>query len=178
LTAEEFTMKRFILIAVAVAFAAVLSGTTNLDAAPHRSVGHVAAHVHVAPAAHVAAHVHVAPAAHVAVHTPLAVHSHATLVVHGRSVHVPVHVRGYNGWGWRCWFPGYRTYGYYSGADQAWYYWYAPLNQYLPITYMSIYPPTPAGFAPVMPGQPVMPPMSPALPPGATLVPGPISAPY
>jgi hypothetical protein len=151
-------MKRFILTTAAVAFAAVLSCTANLDAAPHKSVGHVAP-------AHVAGHAHVA------------VRSHATLVVHGHSMHVPVHVRGYSGWTSRCWLPNYRTYGYYCGADQLWYYWYAPLNQYLPITYMSIYPPTPLGVAPVTTGIPVTMPMSPALPPGAIIVPGPINAP-
>jgi hypothetical protein len=157
-------MKRFILTTVAVAFAAVLGCTTNLDAAPHRGGGHVAAH------------------AHVAAHTHVAVHAHAPLVVHGHSVHVPVHVRGYGGWVSRCWFPGYRTYGYYCGTDQVWYYWYAPLDEYLPISYMSIYPPTPVGVAPVgvvpvTPGLPVTMPMSPALPPGTTFVPGPITAP-
>jgi hypothetical protein len=56
-------------------------------------------------------------------------------------------------------------------------------HQYLPITYMSIYPPTPFGVAPVglVPvgtGLPVGLPMSSALPPGAMIVPGPITAPY
>lgn len=150
-------MKRFILTTVAVAFAAVLGFTTNLDAAPHRGGGHVATH------------------AHIAVHGHVAVHAHHALVVHGHSVNVPVHVRGYRGWVSRCWFPGYHTYGYYCGTDQVWYYWYAPLNEYLPISYMATYPPTPVGVAPV--GVVPVTPGLPALPPGATFVPGPITAP-
>jgi hypothetical protein len=83
-------------------------------------------------------------------------------------------VRGYRGWVSRCWFPSYGSYGYYCGADQLWYYWYAPLNEYLPISYMSVYPPTP-GAAPV--GVMQVAPGMPALPPGASFVPGPITAP-
>ena len=154
-------MKRFILTTVAVAFAAVLGCTTNLDAAPPR--GHTTTHVRVATHAHVVTHAHVA------------IHAHHTLVVRGHSVSVPVHVRGYGGWVSRCWFPGYRTYGYYCGTDQAWYYWYAPMNEYLPISYMSIYPPTPVGIAPV--GMVPVTPGLPALPSGASFVPGPITAP-
>ena len=145
-------MKRFILTTVAlVAIAAMLGSTNSVDAAPHRVAGHAVTHGHVT------------------------VHAHHDLVVRGHSVHVPVHVRGYAGWSSRCWFPGYRTYGYYCGADQAWYYWYAPLNEYLPVAYMSIYPPTPVGYAPV--GMVPVTPGLPALPSGATFVPGPITAP-
>ncbi len=138
-------MKRFILTTVAVAIAAVMSDTTNLDAAPHKGSGHVVAH------------------------------AHAPLVVHGHPIHASFHVRGYGGWVSRCWFPGYRCYGYYCGEDQAWYYWYAPLNEYLPISYMSAYPPTPVGVAPI--GVIPVTPGLPALPPGTTFVPGPIMAP-
>ena len=148
-------MKRFILTSVALAFAVVLGSTTNLEAAPHKGGGHVASH------------------GHVAAHT-----GHASFVAH-RPVNFTFRARGYRGWASRCWFPSYRCYGYYCGADQLWYYWYAPLNQYLPITYMSVYPPTvgiaPVGVAPV--GMPVMSPTSPALPPGASFVPGPITTP-
>jgi hypothetical protein len=140
-------MRRFILTPLALAFGAMLGCAANLDAAPHRGGGHVA------------------------------VYAHAPLVVHNQSIHGPVHfhVRGYRGWVSRCWFPGYRCYGYYCGEDQAWYYWYAPLNEYLPISYMSIYPPTPGGVAPV--GVVPVAAGMPALPPGATFVPGPITAP-
>jgi hypothetical protein len=153
-------MKRFILTSVAAAFAAVL-GTTNLYAAPHG--GHPA---------HAAPHTHAAP------HAQVAAHAHAAIVVHGHSMHVPIHVRGYRGWVSRCWFPRFGCYGYYCGTDQAWYYWYAPFDEYLPISYMSIYPPAPIGVAPtsVVPLTPGMP-MSATLPPGATFVPGPITAP-
>jgi hypothetical protein len=160
-------MKSFILTTVAVA--AVLGCTIKVDAASPRSGSHSASHARVATHGHVATNSHVA------------VHAHRTLVVRGHSVNVPFHVRGYGGWGSRCWFPSYRSYGYYCDTDQLWYYWYAPLNEYLPITYMSIYPPTqvvaPVGIVSVTPGLPVTLPMSSALPPGATLVPGPITAP-
>ena len=120
---------------------------------------------------------------HVANHTHVATRAHTTLVVRGHSVQVPVRVRGYRGWASRCWFGNYRCYGYYCGEDQLWYYWYAPLNEYLPIAYLSIYPPTPLGgvpigVVPVTPGLPVALPMSIALPPGATPAPGPITTPY
>ncbi len=144
-------MKRFILMTAALAFAAVLGSTTNLEAAPHMGGGHVVVHAHA----------------------PAVFHGPA---LHGHPVHVPFHVHGYGGWGARCWFPGYGCYGYYAGAEQVWYYWYAPFNEYLPITYMSTYPPTPLGVAPVG-VVPVAPPMSPALPAGAAFVPGPITAP-
>jgi hypothetical protein len=169
-------MKRLILIVVAMAFAAVFGGTTNLDASPPKGSSHGASHTKAAGPAHVAVH------GRVAVHANATDHAHRTLLVYGRSVHVPVHGRGYGGWASRCWLPSYRTYGYYSGAEQVWYYWYAPLNEYLPITYMSVYPPTPMGVAPVglspvTPGLPAALPMSSELPPGATLAPGPITAP-
>jgi hypothetical protein len=156
-------MKRFIQTIAAVAVATVFCFTTNLDAAPHHGGGG-----HVAAQAHVVAHTHVVA------HAPVAVHAHAPLVVHNHPVHF--HVRGYHGWASRCWFPGYGCYGYYCGVDQAWYYWYAPLNEYLPISEMSIYPPTPDGVAPV--GMVPVAPGMPALPPGATFVPGPVTAPY
>jgi hypothetical protein len=148
LTAKENTMKRFILTTMAVAFAAMFASTTNLEAAPHKVVSHAAVHAHVAP------------------HAPLVVH-------HGPSGHVPFHVHGYRGWVSRCWFPGYGCYGYYCGTEQVWYYWYAPFNEYLPISYMSIYPPTAGGVAPVNMVQAA--PGMPALPSGASFVPGPIT---
>jgi hypothetical protein len=146
LTAKDQKMKRLILTAAAAMMFAAMFGFTTNADAAPHKGG-----------GHVVAH------------------SHA-LVVHGHSIHVPVHVRGYHGWASRCWFPGYRCYGYYCGDDQAWYYWYAPFNEYLPITYMSIYPPTQMS-APVavVPSAPVT--MTPGLPSGATLVPGPITAP-
>jgi hypothetical protein len=146
-------MKSFILTSAAVAFALVLGSTSNLEASPHHSSGHVVAHGHVA------------------------VGYHHNLYVHGRSVDVRVYHRGYNGWSSRCWLPGYRTYGYYCGSDNLWYYWYAPLNEYLPITYLSAYPPTPVAVPVGIPVTSVALPMSSALPPGATLIPGPITAP-
>ncbi len=166
-------MKRFILTALALAVALVFGGSAHLDAAPHGGHASHAGHAHVAVHAHAPVHA----AAHVAVaHRPVAASHFRTIVDHGRSLHVPVHVRGYRGWASRCWFPGYRCYGYYGGDDQLWYYWYEPFAEYLPITYMSIYPPT-AGIAPPMTGVPMAMPASPALPPGATFVPGPITAP-
>src|SRR5436190_1573249 len=139
-------MKRFILTSVAAVLFAGLGVATNADAAPYhgRSI-HGSPHVHVTSRA---------------------------LVVHGHSVNVRVYARGYNSWAYRCWFPSYRTYGYYCGTERLWYYWYAPFNQYLPITYMAVYPPTvalaPVGIVPVSPGLPVAVPTMPALPTGAT----------
>jgi hypothetical protein len=158
-------MNRFVFASAALMLLAVFGYTANLDASPpHGHPAHVApAHGHVAPA-----HLHVAPA-----HVHVAAHTHA-LVIHGHSVNVSVRLHGYHGWSSRCWFPTYNTYGYYCGEDATWYYWYAPFNEYLPISYMSIYPPTmavaPVTVAPIVPGVPV-------LPPGASYVPGPIMAP-
>src|SRR6202035_4559245 len=78
-----------------------------------------------------------------------------------------------------CWFPQYRCYGYYSTVDGVWFYWYAPLNRFLPVSYMALYPPTAIGVAPISPvaGSPGLPgtpgtlPTSGSLPPGATGVP-------
>ena len=140
-------MKRFILTtlaAMAVGFAAMLCSTAEVDAAPHKGGGHVV------------------------------IHGHGPVVVHGPAAHHQFHKRGYHGWVSRCWFPSFGCYGYYCGTEQIWYYWYAPLNEYLPITYMSMYPPT-AGVAPVSVVQ--VAPGMPALPPGASFVPGPITAP-
>ena len=140
-------MKRFILHSVALCFAVLPGFTSDLYAGP-QGVPHPA---------HMVAHVH------------------APVVLHGHAFHGAFHVRGYRGWISRCWFPSIGCYGYYCGADQTWYYWYAPFDEYLPISYMSMYPPTPMGVAPanVIPATPG----SLALPPGASLVPGPITAP-
>ena len=133
-------MKRFILNTVAAASIALFGMSANLQAAPHG--GAHAAHASRAPAHGVArapvAHSHVASHAHVAVHA----HAHAPLV---HPAHVRYHVRGYRGWAWRCWFPGYRTYGYYCGDEQCWYYWYAPLNEYLPVSLHGDLPADPRG---------------------------------
>lgn len=149
-------MKRFILTSVVLAFAAVIGFTPNLEAAPRHAAVRAPARANYAAHGHAVNHGYVGPA------------------YHGHFDHF--HVRGFRGWNWRCWFPAYGAYGYYSGADQLWYYWYAPFDQYLPITYMSMYPPTPAGAAPVS-MLPAPAPMLPALPPGAAFVPGPITAP-
>jgi hypothetical protein len=109
-----------------------------------------------------------------------AVHSHRSLVVHGHSVNVRYHVRGYNGWSARCWFPAYRTYGYYCGSEQVWYYWYAPMNCYLPTTYLSVYTPAPIVVNPVtvVPTTTLPVAVTPTVPSGTTIIPGPIPAPY
>jgi hypothetical protein len=142
-------MTRFILTVAAVAFAAVLGSTTNLYATSHHGGGHVAVHAHVV--------------------------AHPAHIVHRPVGNYRFHERGYRGWVSRCWFGSYGCYGYYCGADQLWYYWYAPFNEYLPTSYMSVYPPTQCGVAPVNVVQ--VTPGMPALPPGATQVPGPITAP-
>lgn len=156
-------MKRLIVTSVAVACAFVFAFSANVDAAPvhgHASVAHGNVGV---------AHNHVA----VAHHNVAASHSRA-LYVHGRSVNVSTFARGYRGWTSRCWFPNYGCYGYYGATG--WYYWYAPYNEYLPISYMPMYPPT-QGFAPggMLPGAPMMPPTGIAPPTGATIIPGPVT---
>jgi hypothetical protein len=162
-------MKRFIMTIVAVAGLSVL-GSATVEAAP----GKGAPHGYRSGSTHIN---HVGPV-HVANVAPARINhaTHTNLLVHGRYLNVPFRVAGYRNWSYRCWFPSYRSYGYYSPVDSLWYYWYAPLNQYLPVTYMSLYPPTqyapPVGFAPnpVMP-QGIVPPS------GASLVPGPITYP-
>jgi hypothetical protein len=107
-------------------------------------------------------------------------------VVNGRSARAVYHVRDYRAWSSYCWFPQYRCYGYYSSIDGLWFYWYAPLNRFLPVSYMVQYPPAAIGIGPVspvagtpgLPGAPGTPGIVPtgtgptgSLPPGATGVP-------
>jgi hypothetical protein len=141
-------MKRFILTSLAITALAALACANTVGAAPGHGPAHVTHVTHVGPI-HVT---HVAP-----VHINFA--THTNLLVHGRYVNAP-----------------FRVAGYYCPVDSLWYYWYAPMNQYLPVTYMADYPPTqfapPVGFAP----NPVLP-QGIAPPSGATLIPGPITAP-
>jgi hypothetical protein len=73
----------------------------------------------------------------------------------------------FRGWTAYCFFKKYQCYGYYSPARRLWFYWYAPFNRFLPISYLTIYPPTNIGVAPVGPAVGDQP----ALPPGATPAP-------
>jgi hypothetical protein len=93
-----------------------------------------------------------------------------TLSLNGRNHRVGVLPRGYLGWIRYCYFPQYRCYGFYCATG--WYYWYAPLNNYLPIQYMAQYPPTPLAVngGPLVGTTPGA--ADPSLPPGATPVPG------
>ena len=95
---------------------------------------------------------------------------------HNHSLHVNFRVRDYRGWTSYCYFSSYRCYGYCDAG--VWYYWYEPMARFLPVSYMSAYPPINTGFVPVVRGPravvvlptgvaPVAP-VSAALPVGAT----------
>ena len=99
-----------------------------------------------------------------------------TRTIHSNNLHSSFRASSYCGWNSYCWFGQCRCYGCYCPSAQCWYYWYAPMQCYLPISYMTIYPPTPFG-APGMGipgiGVPPIAPMGaglPGLPPGAAPV--------
>ena len=110
-------------------------------------------------------------------------------ISHGRSINVPVFARDHR-FDSHCWFGTYRCTGYYCAADQQWYYWYEPTAQFLPISLMSLYPPTTPGVTVItrLPGVAavrVVPGVVPAgvvsgmpgLPPGASALPNGTPAP-
>lgn len=78
-----------------------------------------------------------------------------------------VYEKNFKGWTAYCFFKKYQCYGYYSPAKRVWFYWYAPFNRFLPVSYMAIYPPTNVGVVPNSPtiGD------EPTLPAGATPAP-------
>jgi hypothetical protein len=105
---------------------------------------------------------------------------------HSSSVHINFRARDFRGWSSYCYLPQSRCYGYY--CEGMWFYWYEPMAQFLPISYITLYPPINTGFVPVtrFPGAvgvlpvgvaPVGPvgvaPLAgtPALPPGGTMLP-------
>lgn len=60
--------------------------------------------------------------------------------------------RAFRNWTSRCYFPVYRCYGYYSPIQTQWYYWYAPFNQYLPVSLIATYPPVSTLNTAILPG--------------------------
>ena len=71
--------------------------------------------------------------------------------------------KNFKGWTAYCFFKKYQCYGYYSPAKRLWFYWYAPFNRFLPVSYMAIYPPTNVGVVPngaVTGDQPTLPPVA------------------
>ena len=80
--------------------------------------------------------------------------------------------RSFRGWNSYCYFGQHRCYGYFCPTAQAWFYWYAPMQRYLPISLMAIYPPTPFAGVPPVGINPIAPVGAglPALPPGAAPV--------
>lgn len=87
-----------------------------------------------------------------------------------RPIGPPISCRvpfGYNSWTQQCWFNQYNCRGYYCPQRQSWYYFYQPMNCYLPVQYMNQYAPTPVG-----PNGPGGPGNGPQLPPGAEPLPG------
>jgi hypothetical protein len=108
--------------------------------------------------------VHASHTKHVATHVK---HATAHRFVH---LHRGYHIH-YRGWTRYCWFPTYRCYGYFCPTALCWYYWYAPQQCYLPISYVTTYPPTPTtGVTVNVTGTSGGVPTT-ALPPGATPLP-------
>lgn len=84
-----------------------------------------------------------------------------------RPIGPPISCRvpcGYDSWSQQCWFRQHNCRGYYCPQRQCWYYFYQPMNCYLPVQYMDQYAPTAGG--PGLPGG------GPQLPPGASPLPG------
>ena len=59
------------------------------------------------------------------------------------------HPRNFRGWSKYCWFPRYQCYGYYNASQRMWFYYYEPFARFLPIRYLTTYPPTTVGIGPV-----------------------------
>jgi len=62
------------------------------------------------------------------------------------NVHYTYFPRGYCSWRNYCWFGSYRCYGYFT--DGCWFYWCETLGGFMPISYMTLYPPTTMGTVP------------------------------
>lgn len=78
------------------------------------------------------------------------------------------YARSFQGWTAYCFITKYQCNGYYSSATRLWYYWYAPFNRFLPISYLPIYPPTMGGIVSPGPVAGSATGSQPALPPDAT----------
>ena len=81
--------------------------------------------------------------------------------------------RNFHDWKSYCYFRRYHCYGYYNAASRLWFYWYQPFNRYLPISYMSTYPPVNIGQIPVpaIPSTGSSGDSGPSLPPDASAIP-------
>ena len=59
------------------------------------------------------------------------------------------HSRNFRGWSKYCWFPRYQCYGYFNASQRMWFYYYEPFARFLPVRYLTMYPPTTVGIGPV-----------------------------
>ena len=93
---------------------------------------------------------------------------------HSRRLAKVSHAHDFHGWSAHRYLPKYHCYGYYSPVKRLWFYWYAPFNSYLPLSYLAIYPPPNVGIVPTITGPgpaDVASADQPTLPPGATAAP-------
>ena len=60
----------------------------------------------------------------------------------GHSYQTHYYHSSYRGWSSYCWFPHYRSYGYYCPTQCCWYYYYPQQYCYVPVQYISQLPPT------------------------------------
>ena len=72
-----------------------------------------------------------------------------TKTLPARLAHVTNHGRNFRGWSNYCWFPRYRCYGYCNASQRMWFYYYEPFATFLPVRYLSTYPPSTVGIGPV-----------------------------
>jgi hypothetical protein len=60
---------------------------------------------------------------------------------HGRNYSFFCYPRSYCSWSRYCWFPSYGCYGYYCPTQCCWFYNAAPLQCYVPVSYISTFAP-------------------------------------
>jgi hypothetical protein len=51
--------------------------------------------------------------------------------------------RYYHGWSRYCWFPSYHCYGYFCPQERCWYYYSNSYSCYMPVSYITVFTPTP-----------------------------------
>ena len=94
-----------------------------------------------------------APAAHAVTHVAPAVRHEAPAIrheVHQAAVRHEIERfrhRDYHGWTRTYWNPRFSCNWFLCPEDNLWYYWYAPLSEYLPTSCIDEYPPTAAAPA-------------------------------
>jgi hypothetical protein len=96
------------------------------------------------------------------------------------------YVRGYRGFRNYCYYPAYHCYLFFDPATRQWYFWSDRTGQFLPVNYITAYPPLTSGANLLPPGTIAGAPLGgavtnpigatgaagvPALPPGATAIP-------